>query len=57
LNHPLEQFNASGTNSDILLNFNNNNNINQTNLNTLTNGKPQFTVGRRVIEMALKYNF
>jgi hypothetical protein len=27
------------------------------NTNTATNGKPGFTVGRRVVEIALKYTF
>jgi hypothetical protein len=57
LNHPLKQFNATGSNSDITLNFNNNGNLSPTNLNALTNGYPAFTVGRRVVEFALKYSF
>jgi len=56
LNHPLPQFGAGG-NGDINLNFNNNNTLSQTNLNVLTNGKPMFTTGRRVVEFAVKYNF
>lgn len=56
LNHPLPQFGAGG-NSDISLNFNNNNTLSQTNINALTSGKPMFTVGRRVVEFTVKYNF
>lgn len=56
LNHPLPQFNAGG-NSDILLNFNNNGALSQTNVNKNTTGTPMFKVGRRVVEFTLKYNF
>jgi len=56
LNHPLPQFGAGG-NSDIQLNFNNNNTLSTKNLNGNTTGKPLFTVGRRVVEFAIKYNF
>jgi hypothetical protein len=56
LNHPLPQFGAAG-NNDISLNFNNNGKISDTNLNATTSGKPLFTVGRRVVEFAIKYNF
>ena len=42
LNHPLPTFGASGQ-SDIQLNFNNNGNLSQTNLNKLTNGFPRYT--------------
>ena len=55
MNHPLPQFGASGQ-SDIQLNFNNNS-LSQTNINKLTSGKPLYTVGRRVVEFAIKYNF
>jgi len=57
LNHPLSEFNASGSNSDISLNFNNNGFIAMTNQNALTTGKPLNTVGRRVVMLSLKYNF
>ncbi len=57
MNHPLAQFNADGNNSDIKLNFNNNNSISMTNLNDLTTGKPLHTVGRRVVMFSLKYQF
>jgi hypothetical protein len=57
LNHPLPEFNAAGNNTDIQLNFNNNNALSQTNINTNTSGKPLNTVGRRVIEFSVKYNF
>jgi hypothetical protein len=56
LNHPLPQLGRGG-NSDIQLNFNNNDTLSQTNLNALTNGKAMFTVGRRVIEFTAKYTF
>ncbi len=56
LNHPLPQLGAGG-NSDIQLNFNNNNVLSQTNINQLTTGKPLYTTGRRVIEFTAKYNF
>ena len=57
LNHPLPQFGAAG-NSDVQLNFaDNNGNLTQTNQNKLTTGKPNYSVGRRVIEFTAKYNF
>lgn len=57
LNHPLQTFNASGNREDVTLNFNNDGNLSQTNLNSLTNGKPHYTTGRRVIEFTAKYSF
>lgn len=57
LNHPLEQFNASGNSSDIKLSFNPSAGYSTTNTNALTNGYPLNTVGRRVVEMAIKYEF
>jgi hypothetical protein len=57
LNHPLPQFNATGGYGDIALVFNNNGTLSQTNRNAFTSGKPLFTVGRRVVEFAVKYNF
>lgn len=56
LNHPLPQLSAGG-NSAINLNFNNNNTLSKTNLNALTWGGANYTVGRRVVEFAFKYNF
>lgn len=57
LNHPLPQFGAGG-NSDINLNFANaTGGLSQTNTNPLTTGSPLFTVGRRVIEFAAKFQF
>jgi hypothetical protein len=58
INHPLESFGQNGTN-DITLNFKNNStgNLASTNQNTLTNGTPLYSVGRRVVELALKYEF
>jgi len=58
LNHPLPQFNAGGGNTDLKLNFSDaGGKLAQTNQNPLTNGKTLFTVGRRVVEFTLKYNF
>jgi len=57
MNHPLAQFNADGNNNDVKLNFNNNGTISATNLNGLTTGSPQHTVGRRVVMFSLKYVF
>lgn len=58
LNHPLKQFNAPGNNADIGLNFSGpNGSLAQTNQNANTTGRPLYTVGRRVVEFALKYSF
>jgi hypothetical protein len=58
LNHPLPEFNATGSNSDVQLNFTDSaGNLTQTNQNKDTNGKPLYTVNRRVIEFALRYTF
>ncbi len=58
LNHPLPEFNATGNNADIQLRFSDNNgNLTQTNQNANTNGTPLYTVNRRVIEFAVRYNF
>jgi hypothetical protein len=58
LNHPLPEFNATGNNADVQLNFTNSaGNLTTTNQNANTTGKPLFTVNRRVIEFAIKYNF
>jgi hypothetical protein len=57
LNHSLPTFNAAGNNTDVQLNFSNNNFLSQTNTNKLTTGFPQFTTGRRVIEFSAKYVF
>ena len=57
LNHPLPEFNASGSNNDLMLTFNNNGNLSMTNTNTYTTGKPINTVGRRVVMLSLKYTF
>ena len=58
LNHALPQFGAGG-NSDLSLNFAGAGAgaLTQTNQNALTSGTPHFTVGRRVIEFTVKYNF
>jgi hypothetical protein len=58
LNHPLPEFDATGGNSDVSLKFaNSSGNLTTTNQNADTTGKPLFTVNRRVIEFAIKYNF
>jgi hypothetical protein len=58
LNHPLPEFNATGNNADVQLNFSNSSgNLTTTNQNANTTGKPLFTVNRRVIEFAIKYSF
>ena len=57
LNHPLPEFNAVN-NSDIQLKFSDAaGNLTQTNQNVNTNGKPLYTVNRRVIEFAVRYTF
>ena len=57
LNHPLPEFNAIN-NSDVQLRFSDGaGNLSQTNQNQLTNGKPLYTVNRRVIEFAVRYTF
>ncbi len=57
LNHPLPEFNASGSNNDLSLVFNQGGNLAMTNQNTITTGKPLNTVGRRVVMLSLKYTF
>ena len=58
MNHPLPEFNATGNNADIQLKFSNAaGNLTQTSQNATTTGSPLYTVGRRVIEFAVKYNF
>ncbi|HLJ49605.1 MAG TPA: TonB-dependent receptor [Bryobacteraceae bacterium] len=58
LNHPLPEFNATGNNADVQLKFSDGSgNLAQTNQNANTTGKPLYTVGRRVIEFAIKYTF
>jgi hypothetical protein len=57
LNHPLREFNADGTSYDVKLNFNDNGSLSSTNTNTLTTGKPEYKVGSRLVELALKFNF
>ena len=51
VNHPLPQF---GLGSDVNLFLNG---TNGTNTNQATTGTPQFKVGRRVVELAIKYMF
>ena len=58
INHPLPQFNTTGTNSDLTLKFANaSGTLAQTNQNVATTGSPLFAVGRRVLEFAVKYMF
>jgi hypothetical protein len=57
LNHPLPEFNANGSESDVSLSFDNNNYLAMTNQNPLTTGKPLNTVGRRVVLLKVKYTF
>jgi hypothetical protein len=58
LNHPLREFNATNNNADTSLKFSDSSgNLTQTNQNVNTTGRPLFTVNRRVIEFAIKYNF
>jgi hypothetical protein len=55
MNHANAQF---GLTNDINLSFSDsNNNVTQFNQNKVTSGFPGFTTGRRVLELALKYNF
>ncbi len=57
LNHPLGEFNANG-NGDLKLNFSGTGGAETaSNTNVQTTGKPLFTVGRRVLEFAIKYEF
>ncbi len=58
LNHPLPEFNATGNNADVQLNFTNSaGKLTTTNQNVNTTGSPLFTVNRRVIEFAIRYMF
>jgi len=59
LNHPLWNFNADSSSSDLTLNFAQAGTgfLTQTNQNRSTSGAPLFKVGRRVIEFAAKFNF
>jgi hypothetical protein len=60
LNHPLPQFNLG---SDVKLTLNCTETSSggcaggSTNVNTATTGTPQYKTGRRVVEVAFKYNF
>ncbi|HEX4771705.1 MAG TPA: TonB-dependent receptor [Bryobacteraceae bacterium] len=61
LNHPNPQFNVGGGNTDVSLNFTNTATsahlLTSTNTNASTTGRPLYTVGNRVVEFAIKYNF
>ncbi len=58
LNHPLPQFGMGGYNDlQVSLTQPGTNALTTTNTNTFTTGKPGFTTGRRVLELALKYTF
>ena len=57
LNHPNASFNIQNT-GDVKLDFaNSNGSESPTNTNTETNGKPAFTSGNRLIELAVKFYF
>jgi hypothetical protein len=57
LNHPLAQFGTVAYTDTILAFINNDGTLSKTNANSSTSGKPLFTVGRRVIEFAVRYTF
>ena len=58
LNHPNPQFGAVGQNQDIKLNFSGPNGAySSTNTNSLTSGVPLYTVGQRLVELAVKFYF
>jgi hypothetical protein len=58
LNHPNEEFGANGQSNDIHLNFAGTNGAySSTNTNTLTTGTPLYTVGQRLVELAVKFYF
>jgi len=58
LNHPLPEFNATGSSPDTTLRFTDaSGNLTKTNQNPLTSGTPLYTVNRRVIEFAIRYMF
>jgi hypothetical protein len=58
LNHPNPQFGANGQTNDLHLNFNGGtNNYSTTNINPLTTGTPLYTVGQRLVELAVKFYF
>jgi hypothetical protein len=56
LNHPNAAFTVQN-NGDLQLNFNNNGTLSTTNINGETDGKPAFTVGNRLVELAVKFYF
>jgi hypothetical protein len=57
LNHPNPQFGANG-NNDLTLKFQDSNGVlTQTNQNSQTTGKPLFSVGDRLVELAVKFYF
>ncbi len=63
LNHPLPQFNANGSSSDLKLNFISTDpvtgaqSLSQSNTNSQLTGKPAYEVGNRLVELAVKFNF
>jgi hypothetical protein len=58
LNHPNPQFGANGQTNDLHLNFSGpNNTTSYTNTNTSTSGIPLYTVGQRLVELAVKFYF
>ncbi|MDQ2843027.1 MAG: hypothetical protein M3Y72_18710, partial [Acidobacteriota bacterium] len=56
LNHPLLQFDADGSNNDVKLTFTSAT-AGATNTNIRTTGTPEYSVGNRLIELTVKYNF
>jgi len=56
LNHPLFQFDPSGSHNDLRLTFSGTN-PGSTNSNGTFNGIPRYTVGNRLVELAIKYYF
>jgi hypothetical protein len=58
LNHPNPQFGANGQSNDLKLNFAGANGVTSyTNTNNLTTGVPLYTVGQRLVELAVKFYF
>ena len=56
VNHPLKSFNANGDGSDVSLHFTKPL-AGTTNSNPLTTGYPLYEVGRRIVEITLRYRF
>jgi hypothetical protein len=57
LNHPNSAFTVQNS-GDLQLNFGTSaGQLSPTNTNTYTTGKPEFTVGNRLVELAVKFYF